>query len=139
MIRCDRRFIRNWLTRNAVEVHTDIQKLRIAAPSDRRPNITFMSNTTFFSLSDRMRFVAALAAAARRGVKVRFLTDAVGCMRLSAVHEDLRSQGIETACFIPFNLLTRRWIFNFRNHRKIVVVDGKRGLYRRAPTSGWST
>lgn len=75
------------------------------------------------------RFRDALMAAAKRGVEVRFLYDAVGSMGLTrSFLRKMRESGIEVAPFIPFNLLTRRWIFNFRNHRKILVVDGKFGF-----------
>src|SRR5262249_48865352 len=36
-----------------------------------------------------------------------------------------RQAGVKTAAFLPLNPLSRRWLFNFRNHRKIVVADGK--------------
>lgn len=75
------------------------------------------------------RFQTALIAAARRGVEVRFLYDAVGSMGLTrSFLRNMRDEGIEVAPFIPFNLLARRWIFNFRNHRKILVVDGHFGF-----------
>lgn len=74
-------------------------------------------------------FRDALVAAARRGVKVRFLYDGVGSLRLTRTFlESMESAGIEVACFIPFRFFTRRWIFNFRNHRKILVVDGDIGF-----------
>lgn len=74
-------------------------------------------------------FRDAMIRAARRGVKVRFLYDGVGTLGLSYrfLHQ-LREAGVETASFIPFQIFTRRWVFNFRNHRKIVVVDGKIGF-----------
>lgn len=75
------------------------------------------------------RFSEALIAAARRGVAVRFLYDAVGSLFLKrSMLREMRAAGIETAAFLPLTPLTRRWIFNFRNHRKIVVVDGEIGF-----------
>jgi cardiolipin synthase len=72
------------------------------------------------------QFRDALIAAARRGVKVRFLYDAVGSLNLKrSWRREMIAAGIDTACFIPFSLLTRRWIYNFRNHRKILIVDGR--------------
>lgn len=71
------------------------------------------------------RFRDELIAAARRGVEVRFLYDSLGSLYLHGSWlREMQQAGIETAGFIPLNPLTRRWIFNFRNHRKIVVVDG---------------
>lgn len=66
----------------------------------------------------------ALVESARRGLKVYFLVDAVGSHELSqAFMDDLEEAGVQVATF-----RTARWwnplLVNFRNHRKIVVVDG---------------
>ena len=75
------------------------------------------------------RFRDELVAAARRGVTVRFLYDAVGSWGLKKKFlKDMRQAGIRVSSFIPFSVFTRRWIFNFRNHRKILVVDGVVGF-----------
>lgn len=75
------------------------------------------------------RFRTELIAAAKRGVEVRFVHDGLGSMNLGrSFLAEMTAAGVETAVFIPLNPLTRRWIFNFRNHRKIVVVDGEVGF-----------
>jgi cardiolipin synthase len=75
------------------------------------------------------RFLAAMVAAAGRGVEVRFLYDAVGGWSITSDFlRRLRQGGVLVARHIPMNLLTRRWTFNFRNHRKILVVDGAIGF-----------
>ncbi|WP_040204548.1 cardiolipin synthase [Neobacillus jeddahensis] len=63
------------------------------------------------------------------GVKVRFLFDAVGSWQLSKkyIHE-LRKAGVETVPFGPVKLPFLNNKFNFRNHRKIVVIDGTIGF-----------
>ena len=62
---------------------------------------------------------------AREGVEVRFIYDDVGSWGLSPkfIHR-LRKAGVEVRCFMPvaFPWLTSK--INYRNHRKIVVVDG---------------
>ncbi|MBA4063687.1 MAG: cardiolipin synthase [Isosphaera sp.] len=72
------------------------------------------------------RFVDALCAAAKRGVEVRFLYDSVGCYNLSRrLLRQLRDAGGRAASFLPiFNPLYRLRV-NLRNHRKIVVADGR--------------
>ncbi|MBY0587414.1 cardiolipin synthase [bacterium] len=71
------------------------------------------------------RFLKAMVEAASRGVEVRFLFDAVGGFSLTSDFlKRLERGGVKVARHIPMNLLTRRWTFNFRNHRKILVVDG---------------
>ena len=72
----------------------------------------------------------ALVACAMRGVRVRLLLDALGSSRLSrAFLKPLRDAGVEIAWFHPFRL---RWIraprINLRNHRKLVVIDGRVGF-----------
>ena len=61
----------------------------------------------------------------QEGVKVRFIYDDVGCWSLPKHFVDSMSDaGIEIYSFLPvrFPLLTNK--INYRNHRKIVVVDG---------------
>lgn len=75
------------------------------------------------------RFFAALAAAARRGVEVRFLFDAVGSYALSSRPvRELIAAGGKTAGFLPVLNPLYRFRINLRNHRKIVVVDGRVGF-----------
>jgi cardiolipin synthase A/B len=72
------------------------------------------------------RFVDALADARRRGVEVRVLVDDVGA-RYSRprVAGSLRRQDVRVAHFMPGLLPWRTPYFNLRNHRKIMVVDGR--------------
>ncbi|MEH7436409.1 cardiolipin synthase [Neobacillus drentensis] len=66
---------------------------------------------------------------ANQGVKVRFLFDAVGSWKLSKAYiNDLRGAGIETVPFGPVRLPFLNNKFNFRNHRKIIVIDGTIGF-----------
>ena len=76
-----------------------------------------------------LRFRDALARAVERGVQVRVLIDAVGARysRPSMVGE-LRRVGIPVARFHPELLTWRMPYFNLRNHRKILVVDGRIGF-----------
>lgn len=70
-----------------------------------------------------------LVLKARQGVEVRLLLDAVGCWRLSrSVIRKLRRQGVKAAFFLPWGFTQRRLNMNCRNHRKIVVVDGRTGF-----------
>jgi cardiolipin synthase A/B len=66
---------------------------------------------------------------ATEGVKIRFMFDAVGSWQLSkAFINDLKSAGIETVSFGPVKLPFLNNKFNFRNHRKIIVIDGNIGF-----------
>lgn len=66
---------------------------------------------------------------ANEGVNVRFLYDAVGSWELSQKYlQELLEAGIEIAAFSPVRLPFLSHRINFRNHRKIVVVDGNVGF-----------
>jgi cardiolipin synthase len=62
---------------------------------------------------------------ARQGVEVRVICDDLGCWHVStAFFERMREEGIEVRQFLKvrFPLFTSR--VNYRNHRKLVVIDG---------------
>ena len=68
----------------------------------------------------------ALLAKAAEGVRVYMLYDGVGSMGLSKEYlQSLADGGVETAMFRTTRGPGNRFRVNFRNHRKIVVVDGK--------------
>ena len=74
-----------------------------------------------------------LVERARAGVKVRVLCDAVGSQALPGdFWNPVLDAGGEAAIFHPvlriFHPLLRRGRVDFRNHRKIVVVDGEVGF-----------
>lgn len=71
-------------------------------------------------------FIELLKERARAGVKVCFLVDAIGSRQLSRrVYRELREAGVEIGVFLPGRTLRGRLRLNFRNHRKVVVIDGK--------------
>ena len=72
---------------------------------------------------------SVLIQKAREGVKIRFLYDAVGSWRLSKEYiDELKAAGIEMVLFGPVRLPFLNSKFNFRNHRKIIVIDGSTGF-----------
>ena len=72
------------------------------------------------------RFKSALIERARAGVRVCFLYDEVGSHDLpKAFKEELREAGAEVSAFNTRKGAGNRFQINFRNHRKVVVVDGK--------------
>lgn len=63
---------------------------------------------------------------AGEGVRVYFLYDAVGCHALSESYvRRLRAAGVRMEPFGSLRFFSRQFQINFRNHRKIVVVDGR--------------
>ena len=72
------------------------------------------------------RVQKALIKKAHEGVKIYFLYDEIGCYKLSKDYiTTLREAGIEIYDFHTQKGVRNRFQVNFRNHRKIVVIDGK--------------
>ncbi len=71
----------------------------------------------------------ALVAQARSGVRIFFLYDEIGCIKLPDAYLDvMRKQGIEVSGFKTTKGRSNRFQINFRNHRKLLVVDGRTGF-----------
>lgn len=71
----------------------------------------------------------ALIAKAREGVKIRVIYDDVGCWNVPHhFFERMREEGIEAVPFLPVRFPSFTSKVNYRNHRKIVVVDGRVGF-----------
>lgn len=72
-------------------------------------------------------FARVLIEAAGRGAEVRLIYDGLGGFGLSADFRfALRDAGVRVAEYRPLSLMRRRW--SRRDHRKILVVDGKVGF-----------
>ena len=66
---------------------------------------------------------------AKEGVKVRFLYDDVGSWQLSNKYiTELQQAGVEIVSFGPVRVPFLSSKVNFRNHRKIIVIDGSVGF-----------
>lgn len=66
---------------------------------------------------------------AKEGVKIRLLYDDVGCWHVRhTFYEEMRDAGIEVRSFLKvrFPLFTSK--VNYRNHRKIAIIDGVAGF-----------
>jgi cardiolipin synthase A/B len=75
------------------------------------------------------RFIEALARARRRGVQVRVLIDGVGGGYFwSATYLKLRQADVPVARFLHSYFPWRTPFLNLRNHRKVLVVDGRIGF-----------
>ena len=68
----------------------------------------------------------AFQAAHRQGVRVHFLYDEIGSAALPRRYlRELCDAGVEARPFLTSRDLRNRFQINFRNHRKIVEVDGR--------------
>lgn len=72
-------------------------------------------------------FARLLIETSKRGVDVRLIYDGLGGYGLSADYRfALRDAGVQIAQYRPLSLRRRRW--SRRDHRKILVVDGRVGF-----------
>ena len=70
----------------------------------------------------------ALVEAAERGVEVRLLFDDMGCFTVRrGFFKEMKARGVEVRAFMRIFQFRPSWRLNFRNHRKIVVIDGQVG------------
>ncbi len=71
----------------------------------------------------------ALIDKARKGIEVRLLFDDVGSWKTpNRFFEKMREEGIEVHPFMPVRFPAFTGKVNYRNHRKIIVIDGKVGF-----------
>ncbi len=71
----------------------------------------------------------ALIAKAAAGVRVHFLYDEIGSFQLSSEYlEAMRAASIEVSGFRTTQGFRNRFQINFRNHRKLLIVDGRTGF-----------
>ena len=88
-------------------------------------------NVEFYIIEDDEvgnRFADALLAKRAEGVDVNLIYDSVGALNTpSAFFERLKAGGVRVIEFNPINPLTARrgWEVNWRDHRKVLIVDGR--------------
>lgn len=71
----------------------------------------------------------ALIDKARKGLEVRLLFDDVGSWKTpNRFFEQMREEGVEVHPFMPVRFPAFTGKVNYRNHRKIIVIDGKVGF-----------
>lgn len=87
----------------------------------------WMMSYIFDDSAPARRFVDALGRARERGLEVRVLIDDAGSMN-TRIDRSFRERGVRVERFLPARLSRRLAHFNLRNHRKILVVDGRVGF-----------
>lgn len=116
---------------NEAEIYTDGQK-KFDALLEAINSAKETINLEYYIIrNDELskKIISALAEKAREGVKVRVLGDAVGCHQLPRnFFRELTDAGGETAFFFRSKYLHINMRINYRNHRKIAIIDGKTGF-----------
>lgn len=119
-----------WLDGNKVETLTNGNSFfprMLAAVKAAKKTIVFESFVVVDS-QDTYELVMALSERSKAGVKVHVILDAVGCRKLDKRYiQAMREAGVEVELYRPFNYFRPLWS-NHRDHRKILVVDGKVGF-----------
>ena len=116
---------------NAVEVFTDgyaFFSSLIEAIGQARHHIHI---DTYIIADDPLGNLVAdlLIDKARRGVEVRLIYDDVGCWKVKdEFFERMRDAGIDVHAFMPVRFPAFTSKVNYRNHRKLCVIDGKIGF-----------
>lgn len=111
---------------NKIEIYTSGADKFAALKKDLRSASCCVNMQYFIIKDDHLgrEIGDELAAAARRGVKTRLLYDAVGSWKLDRRFiKRLTDAGVECHSFMPISFPRLRRKMNFRNHRKIVVID----------------
>ncbi len=112
---------------NEVDVFTDGYGYMSALLTEIGRATKHIHFETFIFEDDPLgRLVAdALIDKARQGVEIRVIYDDVGCWKVKeAFFERMREAGIDVHAFMPvrFPMFTSK--VNYRNHRKICIIDG---------------
>jgi cardiolipin synthase len=93
---------------------------------DQAERSVYLSTYLFETNRTGHRFIEALTRATERGLDVRVILDGVG-ERYSFPRAGtlLRQRGVRVARFLPPSLVPPSLHINLRNHRKILVADGR--------------
>lgn len=115
---------------NDIDFYTDGNEKFDALIEDLKKAEHFIHMQYYIIKNDVLfqRIKDVLVEKARQGVEVRVLFDGMGCRSVNHRYwKKLNEQGIMTAEFFPAFLRRFHLRINYRNHRKIVVIDNKVG------------
>ena len=116
---------------NAVEFYTDGYQFFPALLQAIKGATNHIHLDTYIIADDPLgRLVSdALVAKAREGVEVRLIYDDVGCWRVPERFFDrMRQAGVKVRSFMPVRFPAFTSKVNYRNHRKVCVIDGTQGF-----------
>ncbi|WP_368504355.1 cardiolipin synthase [Alkalihalophilus sp. As8PL] len=115
---------------NEVEIFVDGQEKFDSLLTDIMEAKEFIHIQYYVFRNDTLgkKLIRALEEKAREGVKVRILYDELGSRKLRLKHfAGLEAAGGEVGVFFPSKLALINLRLNFRNHRKLVNIDGQIG------------
>nr|WP_295971287.1 cardiolipin synthase [uncultured Bacillus sp.] len=115
-------------TDNSVEIFTDGKDKFNSLFRDIRSAEEFIHLQYYIFKNDDLgtKLIDLLTHKAKQGVKVRILYDDLGSKSLQKkALKKLKAAGGEIEAFFPSKLPLINFRINFRNHRKLVIIDGK--------------
>ncbi len=97
---------------------------------DSAEHYVFLMSYLFVGDAEGKKIAEALIAAGKRGVDVRVLIDSIGSrIGRKPIRKILEDQpGVRLEFFLPPSFGRKLFLLNLRNHRKILIVDGKQGF-----------
>ena len=116
---------------NKVEIYTDGYQFFPALLSAIHEAKNHIHLDMYIFADDALGYLVAdaLIDKKREGVEIRVVYDDVGCWNVShGFFERMREEGIEVASFLPVRFPSFTSKVNYRNHRKIIVIDGTVGF-----------
>lgn len=131
MIHMHQTFSKAYLTQdNKVHILTDGKHMFESLITDIMEAKEYINIEYFIVKNDHTgrALIEALTTKARQGVEVRFVVDAMGSRKINEkVMRRFIKAGGRFATFFPPNFKYLNVKFNYRNHRKMVVIDGEIG------------
>ena len=113
---------------NEIEIYTDGKEKFAALCEEIRKAEKFIHIQYYIIRNDELwqPIEKLLAEKVKEGVEVRLLYDSMGCRGMKKKDwKRIRGEGIQVGEFFPAFLGRLQLRMNYRNHRKIVVIDGK--------------
>ena len=122
----------NFTTNNKVDIYADSDSFFNSLLHELKKAKHFINIQFYIFKDDKIgsEIIEILLEKAKQGVEIRLLYDAVGS-RLSFSDKSiqkLKKAGVKIGCFFPSFMKIFNFNLNYRNHRKIVVIDGKVGF-----------
>ncbi|PAV31450.1 cardiolipin synthase [Virgibacillus profundi] len=115
---------------NKVEIFTDGEEKFNALIQDMEKATDHIHLLYYIIRSDRLgkRIADVLIKKVNEGVEVRLLYDDMGSRRVSRKYiKRLRNAGAHVEAFFPSRIPKVNFKINYRNHRKLAIIDGKVG------------
>ncbi|MEH7155324.1 phospholipase D-like domain-containing protein [Neobacillus drentensis] len=127
----------DWATNTPMNAKTKTRMLKNGGETFREIKRALQEAEDFIHLEyyifrdDRLgnEIIDILIDRVEAGVEVRLMYDAIGSLTLSGTAiRRMKEAGIKVQPFLPLKNGLINQKFNFRNHRKIIVIDGRTGF-----------